>query len=119
MKMARPASKAKSGVLSYLQVRLDGKIKNEVAAHCRKLGCSMNAWLVEVIRSALREQRGLPEPPPARAPLPTMVDQIREWMAGESVVMPCGKTGSCEGMQKPLFEHDGLGFCSVCEVRVK
>jgi len=104
---------------TYLQVRVPADIKNHVITHCETLQCSLNAWLVECIRRGLREAWGLPEPPPARAPLPTTGDVIREWAAGERLVMPCGATRRCAAVgEDGVWVHDGMGFCGECGIRV-
>lgn len=114
----RAPQRAVDGAEVYLQVRLPGWLKNQVIDHCETLGCSLNAWLVEALRSGLRAGQGLPEPPPARAPLPTVADQIRAWAAGESIMTPCGRVGSCPGTESEPWSHDGMGFCTECGIRV-
>jgi hypothetical protein len=103
---------------NYLQIRLPGWLKNEIITHCEILDCSLNAWLVEAVQSALRADRGLPEPPQARAPLPTTADQIRAWAVGERLVMPCGRTQGCSAYDGDTWSHDGMGFCHECGIRI-
>lgn len=117
--MPRKAERAKPGVLNYLQIRLDGTLKNAVYAHCRKLDVSMNAWVVEVIKAALRDAKGVPQPPEPRAPLPTAIDEIRAWTTGERLLMPCGKFDTCAGVELEREVHDGMEFCRECEIRVR
>lgn len=105
---------------AFLQVRLPAELKNAVIDRCEALGCSLNAWLVEALRKGLRDDLGLPEPPPARVPLPTHVDMIREWAAGERVLMPCGVVGRCAAVGVDgVWVHDGMGFCRECGIRVE
>lgn len=104
---------------AYLQVRLPAELKNAVIDRCEALGCSLNAWLVEVLRKGLRDDLGLPEPPVAKAPLPTPADMIREWAAGERLLMPCGAVEPCPAVGPDgTWEHDGMGFCVECGIRV-
>lgn len=116
--MPRAPQPANPETGNYIQIRLPGWLKNDIIAHCDKLGCSLNAWLLEAVQAALRADRGLPEPPPARAPLPTTADQIRVWATGERLLLPCGKFGSCDGFAGDTWEHDGMGFCLSCGIRV-
>ena len=109
--------RGRSGRTEYLQVRLDGELKNQVIDLCEKEECSLNAWLVEVIKDALRVKKGLPKPPRGVAPLPTPALALRAWMSGERLLAPCGKTSPCEGMKVEPEIHDGLQFCSVCRIR--
>lgn len=115
--MPRAPQPANPETGNYIQVRLPGWLKNDIIAHCEKLGCSLNAWLLEALQAAIRADRGLPEPPQARAPLPTTADQIRAWAVGERLVMPCGKT-ECAAFDGETWDHDGMGFCRECSIRV-
>lgn len=115
--MPRSPQIANPEVGNYIQVRIPGWLKNDIIDHCAKLECSLNAWLVEAIQAALRSDRGLPEPPQARAPLPTTADQIRAWAVGERLIMPCGKQ-QCSADQGGTWVHDGMGFCRECNIRV-
>lgn len=108
-----------TGDLAYLQIRLPGWLKNQVIDHCESRGISLNAWLVETVRTQLRNELQLPEPPPARAPLPTTADMIRSWATGERILMPCGKTDTCQAVdENGQWSHDGMGFCRECGIRI-
>lgn len=118
MTVARPPQKAKPDQWNYLQVRVPGWLKNEVLAHCEDLNCSLNAWLVEVIRWGLREGQGLPHPPPAHAPLPTPSHQMRAYLLGERLMTPCGQQGECPATEGQVWDHDEMTFCRSCGIRV-
>jgi hypothetical protein len=114
-----PRSPQRAHGPAYLQIRLPAELKNAVIDRCEALQCSLNAWLVEALQKALRDELGLPEPPPAKAPLPTPADMIREWAAGERLLMPCGKTEPCSATSTSgSWVHDGMGFCVECGIRV-
>ncbi len=117
--MPRPPQKSATTGPNYIQVRLPGWLKNQLIEHAEKLDCTLNAWLVEAIQTQLRADLSLPEPPPARAPLPTTADMIRVWAVGERIITPCGKV-SCPAVQEGDYrwEHDGMGFCNECGIRV-
>ena len=116
--MPRAPQPANPDTMNYIQVRLPGWLKNEIITHCEKLDCSLNAWLVESLQAALRADRGLPEPPQARTPMPTTADQIRAWAVGDRLTMPCGKKDSCPAWDGETWDHDGMGFCHSCGIRV-
>jgi len=104
---------------AFVQVRVSAELKNAVIDRCEALGCSLNAWLVEAVRKGLRDDLGLPEPPVAKAPLPSPADMIREWAAGERVMMPCGAVERCAAVgEGGVWSHDGMGFCVECGIRV-
>ena len=108
-----------TGREAYVQVKVPGWLKNELISHCESEQISLNAWLVEAIRAGLRSDLALPEPPPARAGLPTTADMIRQWAAGERVMMPCGTTEPCGAVgEDGRWSHDGMGFCVECGIRV-
>jgi hypothetical protein len=105
---------------TYLQVRLPATIKNAIIDRCEALQCSLNAWMVEALQKALRDELGLPEPPPAKTPLPTPADMIRQWAVGEPVLMPCGATEPCPAVTADgVWVHDHMGFCTTCGIRVQ
>lgn len=116
-----PAPAAGDDIVTYLGIRLPGWLKNQVIAHCRDLDCAINGWMIEVIRRALRDEQGLPEPPPARAPLVTAEDEIRAYLRGERILTPCGKqdVSDCTAQQPDgTWDHHGLSFCRSCGIRV-
>lgn len=108
-----------TGEEAYLQIRLPGWLKNEVIDHCETLQVSLNAWLVEAVLAGIRSDLELPPPPPARAPLPTTADMIREWATGQRSIMPCGKAEPCAGLDGDRqWQHDGMGYCGECGIRI-
>jgi hypothetical protein len=114
-----PRSPQRAHGEAYVQVRVPAAVKNAVIDACEVLGCSLNAWLVEAIQKGLRDDLGLPEPPPAKAGLPTPADMIRQWAAGERVLMPCGAVEPCAAVGPDgVWSHDGMGFCGACGIRV-
>ena len=114
----RPIPKSDPDSITFVQVRLNGALKNEVVKHCDERGYSLNAWLVEIVKYGLRMQKGIPEPPQAFAPLPTPAEEIRAWAEGRKILTPCGKQGECYGTQNEPEFHDGYGFCKECSIRV-
>lgn len=108
-----------TGDEAYLQIRLPGWLKNDIIDHCQQEQISLNAWLVEAVREALRTGMLIPAPPRAAAPLPTTADMIREWAVGERVLMPCGAESPCAAVDPGgSWVHDGMGFCRFCGIRV-
>jgi hypothetical protein len=103
---------------AQVNAKVPGWLKNEIVTHCKENGVGLNAWIVEALRKGLRDDLGLPEPPPARAPLPTVADQIREWAVGERIVTPCGRIKECPATQGETWEHGGMTFCRDCGIRV-
>lgn len=69
---------------------------------------------------ALRDDWGVPEPPPAVRGLPTVADEIRAYAVGERLTGPCGRVvGECVAVGVGgVGVAGGLGFCVGCGVRV-
>lgn len=110
--------RAKRDDSSYnLVVRIPGKLKNEILDHCEEIGSNLNSWVVFTLMMALREARGLPPPPPATAPLPTIDEVLRAYVLGERLIMPCGKPGPCPG-EDPV-KLGGIDYCPECSIRVR
>ena len=116
--MPRPPAKSNPDVLNYLQVRIPGYLKNEVIQRCKELDCTLNAWMTQVLISALREQKGLPEPPQAVVPRPTAAEEFAAWATGEQILTPCGRLGSCSGLTDEPIRLDGMEFCKECSIRL-
>ena len=103
----------------HIVLRVPGWFKNEVIELAATNGVSLNQWLLAAVRKAALEQQGVPDPPQARAPLPTTLDQIRAYTEGSKLVLPCGKIGdSCAGTLEPTRMGTHL-YCPECNIRVQ
>ena len=115
----KPTRAQQPDVDYHVILRVPGWFKNQIIDLAESNGVSVNQWLLSAIRSAVLEQQGVPEPPQARAPLPTTVDQIRAYAEGERLTLPCGKVGTeCAGTTdaRPLGTHL---YCPECNIRVQ
>jgi hypothetical protein len=108
-----------TGQTAYLQIRLPGTLKNQIIDHCQTLEISLNTWLIEAVQTAIRNGMNMPTPPPAKAPLPTTADMIRQWATGERILTPCGKE-TCPATEGDYrhSKHDGQAYCNECGIRV-
>lgn len=114
--MPKRAVRVGSDVGCQLSVRVPGWFKNELVDWCEGLGVPVSVWVVNCLREGLREGKGFPAAPPARVPLPGLDEQVRLWLLGERLVLPCGRSGVCEGLVAGVLP--GGSFCGVCGVRV-
>jgi hypothetical protein len=94
---------------------MSGKLKNQIIDICEANGTSINKWVLGVLYGAVRAGRGLPIAPEPVAPPPGTIEQIRAYLDGERLIMPCGKS-RCD-IQLELV--GGLEFCSTCGVRTR
>lgn len=115
--MTRRPKQADPNALNYVAFKVPGALKNEMRAFCKRKGIHMSAWLIELAKHAMREDRGIPEPPIARAPAPTREDEIRAYILGDHLLMPCGKEQSECLVGKNDSTHSGMTFCE-CGIRV-
>jgi len=102
----------------HVVLRVPGWFKNQIIDLAAARGVSVNQWILAALRAAVLAQQDIPEPPQARAPLPTTVDQIRAYAEGERLTLPCGKVGTeCAGTTSAqrLGAHQ---YCPECNIRV-
>lgn len=113
----RPIRARNEGSSYNLVIRIPGRLKNEILDHCAGIDAPINSWVVSVLLEALRDARGLPPPPPAAAPLPTIDEVLRSYVLGERIIMPCGQPGPCAG-ENPV-KLGGIDYCPECSIRVR
>lgn len=113
--MPRVPQRAKNPDGEYqLVVRVPGWLKNQIIAHCKKHKLSLNEWMASRLYADLLADKGIAEPPPAAAPLPTPAHQIRAWATGEKLMQPCGRTDCA-----PELEYvANIPYCKECKIRV-
>ena len=100
---------------STLKTYLPGWLKNRVIQAAQADDTSINAWLINAILTQLNH--GVPAPAP-QAPLPTVHTQIRHYMAGESLIGPCGLLwADCGADENRIETGSGESWCSFCGVR--
>jgi len=96
-------------------VRMTGKLKNSIIDLCLRENCSLNDWALTVIQTAVRAGKGLPAAPPATRAPPGTLEQIRAYVTGERMLMPCGKQ-KCNMI---LEKTGSLEFCTTCGIRTR
>jgi hypothetical protein len=103
---------------AVLYIRVPGAIKNQVADTAQQHGLSINAWAANIIRLALRQEQGLPAPPPAAAPLPSPAEALHAYLTNTTLTTPCGRTRTCTGLTDPPEALHGLLWCAECGIRL-
>ena len=96
-----------------LTVVIPGWLKNRIVEHCASLGLSIGEWVSTRLMLDIREERGLPAAPPAVKGIPDATDVVREWLTGDRMIQPCGKT-DCNPEWEELQK---MKFCTKCGVR--
>lgn len=103
---------------AVLYIRVPGHLKNTIASAADAAGLSITAWCANALRLALLDERGIPRPPRAHAPLPTVETVIAAYARGESVLTPCGRAGSCPGVEGDREVLHGVEWCGSCGIRL-
>lgn len=105
-------------------VRMTISIPNEVRELSIQAAEELDIPLAQFISAALREYArdtiGLPKPPPASAPVPSVSDVLRSYVEGsERLIGPCGEKWPC-GYNETAPEHlNDWEFCGSCGIRTK
>ncbi len=115
--MSRVPERATTEGQVYLQIRLPGKLKNQVIDNAESSNVSLNAWLLQAIQNMLRD--GMPAPAPL-APLPTHVDVLRAYLSGETLMGPCGQLATdCDAVNGNRLTADmSCQWCQTCGIRL-
>ena len=101
-----------------LHVHMPVWVKELVAATAEEEGMSMSQFCAHVLAVAARDTIGIPEPPPAVAPLPTVSDVLRTYIEGSKMIGPCGNAWPCEYSEEASKFIGDAEFCGSCNVRV-
>ena len=105
-------------------VRMTISIPNEV----RKLAIEaseecdipLTQFISYAIREAARDTIGIPKPPPAVAPVPSVSDVLRSYVeGGERLIGPCGERWPCQYAETAPEVLNDWEFCGSCGIRTR
>lgn len=116
--MGRTPQRHPDGTDGILYLRVPGWLKNELVDQADAAGLSLAAYVGAILHRIARQDAGLPEPPPARAPIPTITDVLHEYATGEPLLTPCGKQRTCDGLDATPRTIGSIQFCAVCDIRL-
>ena len=106
-----------------VQTRIPGWLKNDLLDFSNDNGLTLNESVAMVLKTFIEEDRKIPAPPPAAAPVPTLRDVLKEYHehAGDSLVGPCGQpwNGGCNYQECGVKRIDNVEFCVSCGIRTK
>lgn len=103
---------------TVLYLRIPLHLKGEIAKWAKRSGMSQNAWAANVLRLAVRGEYGMPDPPPAVAPLATPAEALRAYLAEETILTPCGERTACPGTESDPEMLHGIPWCRACGIRL-
>lgn len=112
--MGRKASGASDPDGLYnVTVRVRGVRKNVLLGEADRLGCSLSELVLLAVEDFCRGREGVPALADGVRP-PEVLDVLRGYLLGESVLQPCG----VEVCGRVDCVVGGFVFCEVCGVRV-
>ena len=116
--MGRHPQRHPDDVDALLSIRVPGWLKNEIVDQAKAADVSISAYLGAIIHRVVRRDLGLPEPPPAKVPIPDVADVLRAYATGQPMLTPCGAHGSCPGLDAEPLRIGSVRFCSICDIRL-
>ena len=114
------ASPVDGDAMAVIHLNVPGWLKNEMLERANAEGISLRSWVMMACKAVVEGEVGVPPPPPARAPIPTVQEVVDDYMSGANGTMaPCGSMWPCavdtEGTKKLV----GTEYCNACGIRVK
>ena len=97
-----------------LNIRLKGRVKNEIFEYATKQGISVNQLCIYALYEFVRNQKGFPTPGSAQFSIPTVEEQVLAYVRGEQLLKPCGKK---DCLQK-ITQLNEWQFCETCNLRI-
>ena len=93
-------------------------VKELIAEAAEAEGMSMSQYCAHILALRARDTIGIPNPPPAVAPIPTVSDVLRTYVDGSKMIGPCGEPWPCEYREESSKFIGDAEFCGTCNVRV-
>lgn len=104
-----------------VQTRIPGFIKNDLLDFAEKEDMSLNQATALILKTFLEEGKGIPQPPPAEVPVPTLRAVLQAYHEGTSLIGPCGQSwdSGCSYQECGVRTVDNADFCADCGIRTK
>lgn len=97
-----------------LNIRLKGRMKNEIVEYARSKNISVNQLCVYALYEFVQNQKGIPSPGSAQFSIPTVEEQVLAYVRGEHILKPCGK----KDCTQKITQIDSMQFCESCNLRI-
>lgn len=98
-----------------LNVRMKGRLKNEIIDYARKKDLSVNEMVQYAIWDFIRNEKGIPSPGAAQFSIPTVEETVLAYIRGDHILQPCGK----KECNKKITEINDMQFCETCNLRIQ
>jgi hypothetical protein len=116
--MGRQPQRHPEHVDALLSIRVPGWLKNEIADQAAAAGVSISSYLGAIVHRVARRDLGMPDPPPAKAPVPDVSDVLRAYATGQPILTPCGQRETCQGLDMEAVKIGSVRFCAACDIRL-
>lgn len=97
-----------------LQIRIPGRLKNQILHAATQAGEPLNTWIAATLHQAVNQ----PATEPSGRQTPTVADIIADYLNGNTTTAPCGKPWPCPGTGTEPTNINGANFCTTCNVRL-
>lgn len=98
-----------------LNVRMKGRLKNEIIDYARKKDISVNDMIQYAVWEFIRNEKGIPDAGSAQFSLPTVEETVLAYIRGEHILQPCGLR-ECD---KKITQLNDMQFCETCNLRIQ
>lgn len=109
-----------SNALTKLHISVPVWLKNVLQEAAEEKGMSVSQLCCFVLDAGARDTIDLPKRPDPAAPVPTVADVLRGYVAGEvdRLIGPCGDPWPCSYDPEQEFVLGEFRFCHFCDVCV-
>lgn len=112
--MAKPKRADYQDRLYNVGIRISGKQKNLIIDHALAKGITVSQLIEYAVWQFIRNDEGIAAPGPSQFAKTTREDQVRAYLTGETLLMPCGKQ-TCNQVS---VSFQGAEFCETCNLRI-
>jgi hypothetical protein len=110
----------KPGSTVRMHIAVPQELRELCIERADELGVSLQQFCLAALREYSRDTIGLPKPPPAKVPPPSVTDVLRAYVDGETkLIGPCGSKWPCLLNDEGTEELGDWEFCKACGIRVQ
>ena len=106
--------------MTVIHLRVPGWLKNEMLERANAEGISLRSWVMMACKAVVDNEVGVPPPPPASAPIPTVQEVVDDYLSGKpGTLAPCGSMWPCSLDSEGTTKLTNVEYCNSCGIRVK
>lgn len=117
--MSMGSSMGKKVETEEIRILVPVWVKDLVRQAAAREGVPVATLAASMLVEGARDTIGLPKPPDPVAPIPSVSDVLRAYVAGEErMIGPCGNSWPCEYDESESKYIGDCEFCGHCDIRV-